>query len=886
MGYELNRLMTQMGVASPTLSSTPYSNTEEAAAAQANYRQDYLNRVANTPQYLQAQFQTAPSYLVQNPDVLRAYQSNPLSMTPEAFAQTHYRAHGEREQRALPPDMSAGRVAAMAPGGAGLESLNQQIRTFMANQPDDAQVRNFMGRHNLTQRDLYNATGNYWGNVLQAPTLANSLSGQTTVRPPTLTQLQAQAYARANPDVQRAFDNRATLPGLESFRNATLPELVQAHYNKYGQYEARMNPATGRMETAPNLDQLVRTYVADVTASQPNAAQNAAFQQGLNTLIGGVMNPSQAQAYFAANPDVAQAYANRATTPGLETTVGLSPEQFAETHYTLFGRGEQRAIPSGQAASPTYYEAPAPAPAAPASYFDRYPDVAAAYQANTYGLTPEQFAQTHYERFGQGEGRTFARGGGVHALARKYAEGGSVRKFSRGGSEGEPDDGRREFETELSLGSDVPARVMPRGVMMVNGAEPAAPMSPTQMGMERPTPQQIEREVTASPAAQPVVPPASAPTPVSPAAIDLMGMLQRLSTEGSSYGPELRAARERATKESERFEQMLMSMAQQQRPAPDKAELYFRLAAAFGSPTKTGHFAESLGAVGREMGAYQQEQRKTAREDEALRRQLGLEIAKSRVGAAREDVASLRGLAGEEMKDRRALLMEYLRSGRPQSDAGKAALDKGLKQGTPEFAQFVDRYIDDKIRTGNLFKEAMVTISQGNLQVAQAGLGIKQEEAARKTVEAQRLSPPELRLRSETEDALRTAESAARDLRRALEINPNTFDTTIMDATRRTLLEQSGSKDPKIANTREQENLLKSAMISSAAEKMKGVLSDSDIKLLQSVAGLDSKSIEVRRRILENAVKSLENAQQAQKKRLNDIVAGRYRMTTPSDGEQ
>jgi hypothetical protein len=210
----------------------------------------------------------------------------------------------------------------------------------------------------------------------------------------------------------------------------------------------------------------------------------------------------------------------------------------------------------------------------------------------------------------------------------------------------------------------------------------------------------------------------------------------------------------------------------------------------------------------------------------------------------------------------------------------------GLSPGTKDYNDFVSSYVERKLASGEMFKQAQLAIAQGNLGVAQAGLGIKQEESARKATEAQKLSPPELRLRSETEDALRTAESAARDLKRALEINPNTFDTTIMDATRRTLLEQSGSKDPKIANTREQENLLKSAMISSAAEKMKGVLSDSDIKILQSVAGLDSKSIEVRKRILENAIKSVENAQQAQKKRLDDIVAGRYRMTTPSDGEQ
>jgi hypothetical protein len=33
-------------------------------------------------------------------------------------------------------------------------------------------------------------------------------------------------------------------------------------------------------------------------------------------------------------------------------------------------------------------------------YFQANPDVAAAFQQNSYGLSPEQFAQTHFQRYG------------------------------------------------------------------------------------------------------------------------------------------------------------------------------------------------------------------------------------------------------------------------------------------------------------------------------------------------------------------------------------------------------------------------------------------------------------------------------------------------------
>jgi hypothetical protein len=49
--------------------------------------------------------------------------------------------------------------------------------------------------------------------------------------------------------------------------------------------------------------------------------------------------------------------------------------------------------------------APDVIPTAQPAYFQQNPDVAAAFQQNSYGLTPEQFAQTHFEKFGVNEQR-------------------------------------------------------------------------------------------------------------------------------------------------------------------------------------------------------------------------------------------------------------------------------------------------------------------------------------------------------------------------------------------------------------------------------------------------------------------------------------------------
>lgn len=44
-------------------------------------------------------------------------------------------------------------------------------------------------------------------------------------------------------------------------------------------------------------------------------------------------------------------------------------------------------------------------PSAAQAYFNANPDVMRAFQQNSYGMTPEQFAETHYRNYGMTEGR-------------------------------------------------------------------------------------------------------------------------------------------------------------------------------------------------------------------------------------------------------------------------------------------------------------------------------------------------------------------------------------------------------------------------------------------------------------------------------------------------
>ena len=487
-------------------------------------------------------------------------------------------------------------------------------------------------------------------------------------------------------------------------------------------------------------------------------------------------------------------------------------------------------------------------------------------KVNTIDPTLADLSSIDIIRRLRGEEPPKAARGGVMKLAQKYAEGGAVKRFQVGGNEGEDDErtGTRSFPVREP---QIESREMPMGQPRAAAADPMAGVRPI-----------AAYPVTASPAVQPVTPPPAATTPVSPAATDLMSMLQRYTSAESPYAADLAKARTKLDTESKAFENLLASAMKPGGSAPDKTELYFRLAAAFGSPSKTGRFTENLALAGREAAEYTKDVRAAKKAEQQLGLQLGLEAQKLRMQGAREELTALRAMAGEEMKDKRAVLLEYLKSGRPQSEAGKAAVDAGLTQGTPEFTNFVNKYIEDKIGTGNMLKEAMVAI-------AAEGLKVKQSAEERAKESSKKLTPGELKLKTETEQAIGSLDDAMGTLKRAYALNPQTFEGTLIDVGRRKLLEQTDPKDPRVLATREQANLLGKGAIEKLKASFGGNPTEGERAALMQLEGLDAKSKEERALIMKNTYKLLQQRRAREQKRLNEISQGLYRETTPSAGE-
>lgn len=136
----------------------------------------------------------------------------------------------------------------------------------------------------------------------------------------------------------------------------------------------------------------------------------------------------------------------------------------------------------------------------------------------------------------------------------------------------------------------------------------------------------------------------------------LEDMLNRYMGVTGEAGRELASARQRSQAESEAFYNLIRQQAERGESPASRSEMYFRLASAFGAPTRTGKMGETLSNVGQQMSEYT----RGRRTEEGERRNLLLRAQEARMGAAREDLATTRALAAQEAQERRALVAKLL----------------------------------------------------------------------------------------------------------------------------------------------------------------------------------------------------------------------------------
>jgi predicted outer membrane protein len=285
--------------------------------------------------------------------------------------------------------------------------------------------------------------------------------------------------------------------------------------------------------------------------------------------------------------------------------------------------------------------------------------------------------------------------------------------------------------------------------------------------------------------------------------------------------------------------------------------MYFRLAAAFGSPTKTGAFGENLALAAGEMADVSAGRRKSLAERAARQ----ADLQKLRYQMAGEEVSALRSAQAAGETGQRAiaqkLVEDYIASGKPQSEAGKIARDMGLQMGTPEHAAFVEDYTRTKME-----KELAA------LQIQQQAIG--------------RMPTAMVNLKVETEDKVNNLTQAMGALEEAYARNANSYSGSALDQMQYGALSMLGSDAPKVINTRIIENLLGEQALGQLKATFGAAPTEGERKILMDLQGIGAKSLEERGEIMLRLYQILQQRRDREAARLQEITQGSYGFYEPS----
>lgn len=335
------------------------------------------------------------------------------------------------------------------------------------------------------------------------------------------------------------------------------------------------------------------------------------------------------------------------------------------------------------------------------------------------------------------------------------------------------------------------------------------------------------------------------------------------------YRSELAAARVNANEEQKVYNDLIQKHITSGESPESKSEMWFKLAAALGAPTRTGTFGETLGNAAGALGEY----KKDARAEAVNKLQLALDAQRMKTQSARDNVTSIRDM-----------YKLYQEESQPKSSAGKQALDEGLKLGSPAYQGRV-KELGDLIQAQ---KQSAINAQTSSANIAGENVNINKEklelDKSQAATKESRLSPTEMKMRDETESGITVANSLKNALARAFQLNKLAYDSSPTDVAQRTVMSLLPENERSIATT-QFENLLAGEVLQNA--KLLKPASDTDIKFLQSISGLGSKSKTGRGKILMDAYQVAQRNAELGKEKLNKITSGAYRTyDTPTAAEE
>ena len=314
----------------------------------------------------------------------------------------------------------------------------------------------------------------------------------------------------------------------------------------------------------------------------------------------------------------------------------------------------------------------------------------------------------------------------------------------------------------------------------------------------------------------------------------------------------------------------LAGAAQVQMDEPSQAERYFRLTQALLNPGKTGNFYEAMGNVAQVSSEMEKEKRLARRQQalDALKaattgQQLDIEAAGADIDLYTKLAEKSAATQGDIMKE---LVKQSMKPKEAQSPAGKQAMDEGLTPGTPDFHKRVAA-----------IAQASGDAAEARLNVALANAALSQARFERTGRE---MGQGEIRLLSETEDALFAKQESKGLLTEALALNPDTYDASIPDTLARMAAEGFKPDHPKVVNTRNLENILTTQLLSTLKATFGAAPTEGERKVLEEIQGIGAKSKKEREAIIKRALSLVELRIKKDESRLKSIREGQYRYRT------
>lgn len=316
----------------------------------------------------------------------------------------------------------------------------------------------------------------------------------------------------------------------------------------------------------------------------------------------------------------------------------------------------------------------------------------------------------------------------------------------------------------------------------------------------------------------------------------------------------LEAARQASSEASQRLRDAVKAAGETPAAtAPNKAEMYWRLAQAFATPGKTGHFSEGLGAAAGAMAEQGAQTRQAEQLNAQQKQALALKLAEMEAGSAKDAYALERELA---MQERERML--------PQSGFGKQALDElgPDAAGTPEYYARVRQLQEEANQREELRYQAAIAREERMV-----------EDAARR---AAKMSPTEMRMLQDAETSMLSADIAIDALNKAIELSPNAYTKSVADSAARAYTERTSSSNPKVVATRQLEQLVTTNVLNSLKLMFGGNPTEGERAIALATQGLDAISVDERNNILSTLLSMAERRRKELADRIQKIESGEY----------